>query len=92
MPTKKTLETKVVVLRAEVTHLQATVTTLREELRILRDKFDNFVFFPKLPLELRLEIWRLTFPGSRKVCVDAGLFWDESGGFPDERAALPITL
>jgi hypothetical protein len=32
----------------------------------------QFACFPKLPIELRLVIWRFTFPASRKVNINAG--------------------
>jgi hypothetical protein len=37
-------------------------------------KFDTFVLFPQLPVELRLKIWRLSLPGPRVVLLKQDSF------------------
>jgi hypothetical protein len=34
------------------------------------EAFEKFTLFPNLPLELRLTVWRYTFPGSGMLCLD----------------------
>ncbi|CZR55835.1 uncharacterized protein PAC_05723 [Phialocephala subalpina] len=58
--------------------------------------FDDFQLFPRLPIELRLSIWRLSFPEARHVSLDTGFGGDSSIWVHSFREnvehPLPITL
>jgi hypothetical protein len=38
------------------------------------EKLNTFILFPKLPIELRLKIWRFNFPRGRCIALDTHLF------------------
>jgi hypothetical protein len=40
---------------------------------------DIFTLFKKLPLELRLKIWKHSFPTGRTILVDLAQYTDENG-------------
>jgi hypothetical protein len=51
--------------------------------------------FRKIPIEIRLQIYRLLFPGSRQVCLDSDLPWTfnyESAVHAKNRLPLPLSL
>ncbi|KAE8443157.1 hypothetical protein EG329_002326 [Mollisiaceae sp. DMI_Dod_QoI] len=41
------------------------------------DDFREFTLFPKLPVEIRLRIWRKCFPGPRTVHIEPGFSYEE---------------
>jgi hypothetical protein len=56
---------------------------------------ESFEFFQKLPLELRVYIWRLTFPGRRTVSFDQECLGHNYPAFLKESSQqdpLPVTL
>ena len=54
----------------------------------LSKNLDIFTSFPELPLEIRLEIWRLTFPGPRTVCLDPC----DCRDYRESHRSFPISL
>lgn len=64
----------------------------------LGEPLDTFTLFPKLPLELRLKVWRFCFPKSREILI--GINGSERyGNYADDKVhelqrdiSLPITL
>ena len=51
---------------------------------------NSFIYFPKLPLEIRLAIWRLLFPKARKVLINVQ--YKSNKNQQDRGSPLPIGL
>ena len=62
-----------------------TYCTSQPQLNLVPSKF---TFFPKLPSELRVMVWRHSMPGARIV----ELFWNEDTGICTSTCPPPITL
>ncbi|KAH6712604.1 hypothetical protein BKA61DRAFT_676419 [Leptodontidium sp. MPI-SDFR-AT-0119] len=60
---------------AEALFLMSHLPDFNEELFVqLGDPLDTFTCFPKLPIELRLKVWRWSFPRGREVSIAHELF------------------
>jgi hypothetical protein len=45
----------------------------------MKKKLNSFTLFPKLPIELRLKIWRCSFPRGRSISPDSYLTYGDYG-------------
>tara|TARA_R110002060_G_scaffold23182_1_gene31416 strand:- start:48 stop:449 length:402 start_codon:yes stop_codon:yes gene_type:complete len=65
---------------AEAFNLLSHLPDFNEELFIqLGDPLDTFACFPDLPAELRINIWRLSFPRDREVSIGLELIHHHAG-------------